>query len=133
MNRLKNLLFAIACASFMLVVSQDHSSININEVTINQHTVFGITTNSLITIFGEPLNIENDFLEMENATAQIYNYEGASFWFSNKKLVYFKITGNNYYFLNNNLAVGQNINNVEPLFPLSFANKSNNALIINAN
>lgn len=131
MNRKIKLLTTISCLSFILCFSQNYSSISINEVTVNQNIVYGINTASLIILFGEPINIENDFLEMENDTAQIYNYHGAKFWFLNNKLISFKITGNSYSIFSNNLTVGQNINNLENLFPLSFQNRASNSLIIN--
>lgn len=131
MNKKFNLFTFLYCLSFVVCFSQNHSRISINEVTINQNIVYGINTASLITLFGEPINIENDFLEMENATSQIYNYHGAMFWFLYDKLISFKIIGNNYDVFDHNLTVGQNINNLESLFPHSFQNRSGNSIIIN--
>lgn len=130
MNKI-SLLTAIFCLSFILCFSQNYSNISINDVTINQNIIYGINSTSLVTIFGDPINIDNDFLEMENGIAQVYNYHGAKFWLLNNKVISFKITSNNFNIFNSNLTVGQNINNLQNLFPLSFANRSNNATIIN--
>ena len=58
------------------------NTIDSNELTVNGIIVIGKNKSILATNFGQPINIEKSFSEMDNEDMYIYKYDGIVFYVS---------------------------------------------------
>lgn len=99
------------------------NTINSNELTINGIVVMGQNKSVLISNFGQPLEIEKDFSEMDNIDMYIYKYNGVVFYVIKDLIDDYEITNNKYNFTKHNIKVGDNIHKLKNIFPLSYDKK----------
>lgn len=86
----------------------------------------------ILKTFGKPDRIEDYFFEMDNVKGKKYSYNNGLVLFCvHNSLESFEITGKNYSFTSKNIKVGDAIADLEMIFPLSFAAKSDTVLKIN--
>ena len=107
-----------------------NNSISSSQATINGYSVFKTSSQILIQNFGQPLNVEEYFFEMENTTGELYHYDGLSFYVIDDKIDGFEITGDQYEFTSGNIAVGDGIDLLQSTFPNSFSNKGEGEMIV---
>ena len=110
-----------------------NNTIHSSEITINGTQFFGKEISLVTQHFGQPNTIEDYYFEMDDVMSQKYNYYGIIFTVINNRTYSFEITGSNYTFTNNNIKVGDNISTLQSIYPLSYANKTNNSLTIRFN
>jgi hypothetical protein len=108
--------------------AQDRNTINSNELTINGVNYLGENISFVTQNLGQPFIIEDYYFEMDDVMSKKYNYKGILFYFVNNKVNSFEITGNSYSFTNNNIKVGDNIEILSSIFPLSFTNKRSDSI-----
>lgn len=128
---IKTGIISIVCYLTFLNCLGQIDTISKNDITVNHNIVLGMNTENFTTLFGIPFSTRNEYLEMSDKNALIYQYNGGTFWFVDSSLYYFRIYGSEFSVFNSSITVNQNINATELLFPLSFLHKSNNSLIIN--
>jgi hypothetical protein len=128
---IKTGIISIICYLTFLNCNAQINTISKNAITLNNNIVLGMSTENFTTLFGIPIATQNEYFEISNKNALVYQYDGGTFWFVDNSLHYFRIYGSAFSVFNNGITVNQNINVTELMFPLSFQNKSNNALIIN--
>ncbi|WP_144439129.1 hypothetical protein [Lutibacter profundi] len=107
--------------------AQDNT-INYNELTINDINFLGNNVSLVIQHLGQPNTIEEYYFEMQDVMSQKYKYNDIIFTVINNRTYSFEIIGSNYTFTSNNINVGDNINKLQPIYPLSFTSKSSDAL-----
>ncbi len=110
-----------------------NNTIHSSEITINGTQFFGKEASLVTQHFGQPYSIKDYYFEMDDVMSQKYNYYGIIFTVINNRTYSFEITGSNYTFTNNNIKVGDNISTLQSIYPLSYANKTNNSLTIRFN
>ena len=82
----------------------------------------------IITKFGNPINIMNEFDEMLQSNLKHLKYNGADVWFLNNELFRIIFTNNNYCFAMSNdkvIKVGDSIDLVAELFPVAWKDQEN--------
>jgi hypothetical protein len=100
------------------------NTIKANELTINGHVIIGKNKSMLISNFGQPLEIEKDYNEMDEVDMYIYKYDGAVFYVMKNLIDSFSIIGSEYSFTKHDIKIGDNIQKLKYIFPLSFKEKS---------
>lgn len=104
--------------------------INSSEATINGISFLGNDNDvALVTQhLGQPNTIEDYYFEMDDLMGQEYQYNGILFHIANNRVEFFEITGSGYSFTKHNIKVGNNIETLSSIYPLSFADKGRNWL-----
>jgi len=125
--KLNLIIIALVIGSFS---SAQYNVITSNELTINGTQFFGEDVSVVIQHLGQPNTIEDYYFEIDDVMSQNYNYNGVLFTVISNRTYSFEITGSNYAFTSNNIKVGDNINTLQPIYPLSYANRSHNSLVI---
>ena len=125
------LIFSLLLMSFTCK-AQDNS-INSSELTINGVNFLGNNVNLVTEHFGQPNSIEDYYFEMDKVMSKKYSYKGILFTIINNSVYSFEITGSNYAFTSHSINIGDNISNLQSIFPLSFANKSLEAFSLDFN
>lgn len=128
---IKTGIISIICYLTFLNCNGQINAISKNDIMVNNNIILGMSTENFTALFGIAISTRNEYFEIDDKNALVYQYDGGTFWFVDNSLHYFKIYGSAFSVFNNGITVNQNINATELLFPLSFVNKSNNALIIN--
>lgn len=121
------LIFSLLTISYSCK-AQDRNTINSNELTINGVNYLGENVSLVTQNLGQPFTIEDYYFEMDDVMSKKYNYKGILFYIVNNKVNSFEITGNGYSFTNHNIKVGNNIETLSPIYPLSFTNKRSDSL-----
>jgi hypothetical protein len=109
------------------------NAISTSELTVNNVEFLGSNVSSVTQHLGQPHSNENYYLEMDDVMSQKYIYSGIIFYIVNSMVDSFEITGNTFNLTKNNIKVGDNISTLQTVYPLSFANRSNNSLTIRFN
>lgn len=104
------------------------NKINSNELTINGINFIGNNVSLLIQHLGQPNAIEDFYLEMDEVMSQKYIYNGVSFTTVNNEVSSFEITSSSFSFTSHEIKVGDNINTLESIYPISYSNKGQNWL-----
>jgi len=130
---MKNTITIILLITTLLSCKAQDNTINLNELTINNTLFLGNNVNLVTQQFGQPNSIEDYYYEMDEVMSQKYNYNGILFYIIDNKVDSFEVTGNNYTFTNHNLKIGDNIQILQPIFPLSYSNRSNHSLVVEFN
>ena len=130
-NKLKTmkniiLLITITIASLSC---KAQNTINANELTINGVAIRGKNKSMLISNFGQPLEIEKGYSEMDKVDMYIYKYDGAVFYVMKNLIDDFEITKNKhsiskYSLTKHDIKIGDNIEKLKNIFPLSYSKKS---------
>ena len=87
----------------------------------------------MIQDFDQPNTIEDYYYEIEDVMSKKYIYNDILFYIIDDTVDSFEITGGNYLFTNNNIKIGDNIQNLNSFYPISFANKNSEALYLDFN
>ena len=108
------------------------NTINSNELTINGLVIIGEDKSILISNFGTPLEIEKGYSEMDEVDMYIYKYNGAVFYVMKNLIDSFSIIGSEYSLTKHDIKIGDNIEKLKDIFPLSYEkkNKTNLSLSI---
>lgn len=126
---MKTNLNIIAFLLYFISFSQEsnsikYSNININGISINQSKNFVISNLNLIdsgTIYlDEIANEENTIFTLVNNINDIKS----EFYFNSDSLTNFDLLDSSFYLNNSNLKVGNTINSIQSIFPISYNNKS---------
>ena len=130
-NKLKTmknmiLLITITIASLSC---KAQNTINANELTINGVAIRGKNKSMLISNFGQPLEIEKGYSEMDKVDMYIYKYDGAVFYVMKNLIDDFEITKNKhsiskYSLTKHDIKIGDNIEKLKDIFPLSYKKKN---------
>ena len=125
-NKLKTmkniiLLITITIASLSC---KAQNTINANELTINGVAIRGKNKSMLISNFGQPLEIEKGYSEMDKVDMYIYKYDGAVFYVMKNLIDSFSIIGSEYSLTKHDIKIGDNIEKLKNIFPLSYSKKS---------
>lgn len=118
MKKITILLFFATISTF----SQNFDKIKISELNINGKSFYQ-NTMSFQSEFGTPTLITTFLNEISNENWLEYRYINNSFYFDNDNLIEFLWTDNTFYFQSENIKVGENINEIEALFPFSYSKK----------
>lgn len=126
---MKTNLNIIAFLLYFISFSQEsnsikYSNININGISINQSKNFVISNLNLIdsgTIYlDEIANEENTIFTLVNNINDIKS----EFYFNSDSLTNFDLLDSSFYLNNSNLKVGNTINSIQSIFPISYNSKS---------
>jgi len=104
------------------------NTINRDEITINGHVIIGENKSVLISNFGTPLEIEKGYSEMGEVDMYIYKYDGAVFYVIKNLIDDFAITKSKhslskYSLTKHDIKIGDNIEKLKDIFPLSYKKK----------
>ena len=105
-----------------------NDTIDSSEITINGINCLSKNVDFLTEHFGSADSIQDYYFEMDEIMSQIYNYDGILFYVINDKVNSFEITNSNYAFTNHNIKIGDSINTLEALYPISYANREVDSL-----
>ncbi len=119
---MKNLLL-ITILTLISFNCKAQNTIDSNELTVNGIIVIGKNKSILATNFGQPINIEKSFSEMDNEDMYIYKYDGIVFYVLKDLIDDYEITNNKHSFTKNSIKIGDNIDSLKIVFPLSYEKK----------
>jgi hypothetical protein len=123
LKTMKNIILLITLTIASLSCKAQNT-INANELTINGVAIRGMNKSMLISNFGTPLEIEKGYSEMDEVDMYIYKYDGAVFYVMKNLIDDFEITKNKYRLTKYNIKIGDNIEKLKNIFPLSYSKKS---------
>jgi hypothetical protein len=123
LKTMKNIILLITLTIASLSCKAQNT-INANELTINGVAIRGMNKSMLISNFGTPLEIEKGYNEMDEVDMYIYKYDGAVFYVMKNLIDDFEITKNKYRLTKYNIKIGDNIEKLKNIFPLSYSKKS---------
>ena len=138
MKKITCLIFAILLSLY--TYGQDYSQYDridvYKDLTINGHIVFGITKEKMLESFGQPDKVEDFFFEMSNVNGNIFYYENGLKFYYPDYVDGFEINSNQYSVTNNNIKVGDSIENLKTFYQNSYNyaltnNKSGLVLLLN--
>lgn len=131
LKTMKNIILLITLTIASLSCKAQNT-INRDEITINGLVIIGENKSVLISNFGTPLEIEKGYNEMDEVDMYIYKYDGAVFYVIKNLIDDFEITKNKYRLTKYNIKIGDNIEKLKDIFPLSYKkkNKTNLSLSI---
>lgn len=112
-------------------VSYNFNSIDIGDVTINNLQLLGKDKSVLIQNFGQPQSISKEYWEMLYDTAYVYHYNGVVFYVLKNLVHSFDISTNGYRLTSDNIQIGDNIDRLKALYPISYENKKGNSVFLN--
>lgn len=99
------------------------------DLTINGKLIFGMNKSDLILNFGTPTKIEKGFSEMDESDMYFYKYDNdLDFTLIDNTVDTFRVLSNKYNFTKHNIKIGDDINKLKSLYPLSYQNKSNDGI-----
>jgi len=127
---MKRIIILIGFLVLNINCKAQNNTIISGEITINGHGVFGNDVTLLVQYFGQPNSIEDYYYEMRELTAKKYIYNGILFYIVNERFDSFEITGSSHTFTVHNVKVGESIEKLQSIYPLSYANKSNGGLML---
>ena len=102
--------------------------IKYNNVTINSVNYLGKNVSLVTQNFGLPNSIEDYYFEMQDVMTKKYKYNGILFYIVNNNVDSFEISNKNYTFSNYSIKVGDNIDTLYKIFPLSYSNRGIDSL-----
>ena len=128
LKTMKNIILLITLTIASLSCKAQNT-INRNEITINGLVIIGENKSVLISNFGQPLEIEKGYSEMDKVDMYIYKYDGAVFYVMKNLIDDFEITKNKhsiskYSLTKHDIKIGDNIEKLKNIFPLSYSKKS---------
>lgn len=131
LKTMKNIILLITLTIASLSCKAQNT-INRDEIRINGLVIIGENKSVLISNFGTPLEIEKGYNEMDEVDMYIYKYDGAVFYVIKNLIDDFEITKNKYRLTKYNIKIGDNIEKLKDIFPLSYKkkNKTNLSLSI---
>jgi len=131
LKTMKNIILLITLTIASLSCKAQNT-INRNEITINGLVIIGENKSVLISNFGQPLEIEKGYSEMDEVDMYIYKYDGAVFYVMKNLIDSFSIIGSEYSLTKHDIKIGDNIEKLKDIFPLSYEkkNKTNLSLSI---
>ena len=91
---MKKILLIIIVVSFSCK-AQDNS-ISSKELTINNSIILGGSLTNLTLIYGDPIEIEKSFSEMDEVDMFFYKYNGINFTIKENTVSTFRITSNKF-------------------------------------
>ena len=96
------------------------NTIKANELTINGHVIIGKNKSMLISNFGQPLEIEKGYSEIDEVDMYIYKYDGVVFYVIKNLIDDFEITStrNNstkYSLTKHDIKIGDNIEKLKDI------------------
>ncbi|MFS4456719.1 hypothetical protein [Maribacter sp. 2304DJ31-5] len=118
---------------FLGIISFNCSSQNTvdsSTLTINGINVIGKKKPILIQHFGQPVKIDKDFSEMSNEDMYLHHYNGVIFYVINDLVDDYEILNSNFKFTKHNIKIGENINRLKRIYPISFNKKGEEHLTI---
>lgn len=141
---MKNLFYSILFVVFIQQTVKcqvnEHNSIDINSMTLkksvnNNNSSLIIEKNQFISVFGNPSSSNNQVSEIDDLEYFKAYYLENSFWFVNDKLevIILKDSSFEIIYNNNSFKVGNNINYLNSLFPISFSARKDNQIFISIN
>ena len=129
LKTMKNILLLITLTIASLSCKAQNT-INANELIINGVAIRGKNKSMLISNFGQPLEIEKGYSEMDEVDMYIYKYDGAVFYVMKNLIDDFEITKNKYRLTKHDIKIGDNIEKLKNIFPLSYSKKSETNLSV---
>ena len=129
LKTMKNIILLITLTIASLSCKAQNT-INRDEITINGLVIIGENKSMLISNFGQPLEIEKGYNEMDEVDVYIYKYDGAVFYVIKNLIDDFEITKNKYRLTKHDIKIGDNIEKLKNIFPLSYSKKSETHLSI---
>jgi len=129
LKTMKNIILLITLTIASLSCKAQNT-INANELTINGVAIRGKNKSMLISNFGQPLEIEKGYSEMDEVDMYIYKYDGAVFYVIKNLIDDFEITKNKYRLTKHDIKIGDNIEKLKNIFPLSYSKKSETNLSV---
>ena len=130
---MKKIIIILSIITISFSCKSQDNIISSSESTINGINFLGNDVALVVQHFGQPNTIDDYYFEMQDVMTQRYTYSDILFTIMENKVYSFEITGSNYVFTNHNIKVGNNISIFEFIYPLSFANKSSDALSLDFN
>jgi hypothetical protein len=125
---MKKIILIICLITISISCKAQDNTIHSSEIIINGTQFFGNNVSLVIQHFGQPNTIEDYYFEMQDVMTKKYRYNGILFTVISNQVYSFEITGSNYAFTSNNVKIGNNILTLQSIYPLSFINKSSDAL-----
>ncbi len=119
----KNLSLLLLVVTIMSSNAQNNDSILFDQIMINTFSIVQ-TENSLIAILGNPNSIGNYENEIDKEEWLDYKYSVNSFYFFDNKLISFDLKNNTFYFNSPSIKPGNNISEVNSVFPNSYLNRA---------
>ena len=104
--------------------------VDLNTLTLNNIEFLGKSKSFLFSNLGQAINYEVIKSEMDNKNMCIYKYNGANFIIVDDIVDSFEINNSNFSFTSSNIKIGDNIDTLKTIYPLSFDNKSSKHLSI---
>jgi len=134
LKTMKNIILLITLTVASLCCKAQNT-INSNEITINGLVIIGEDKSVLISNFGQPLEIEKGYSEMDEVDMYIYKYDGAVFYVIKNLIDDFEIifTRNNstkYSLTKHDIKIGDNIEKLKDIFPLSYKKKRKTYILL---
>jgi len=127
---MKKIILILSIMIINISCKAQNNTINSTELTMNGINYLGNNVSLVTQYLGQPNTIENYYFEMNDEMSQKYHYNGVLFYILNNKVNSFEITTSNYSFSKYNIKIGDNIESLQTIFPLSFSNRTNNGLTI---
>jgi hypothetical protein len=115
---MKIIIFVVIVLISFNCKSQD--IIEMSKLTVNGINILGKDKSILISNFGQPSEIVNDYSEMDEKDMYEYKYIGLNVYIINNFVESFVITKNTYLLTTNNIKIGNNISSIENIFPNSY-------------
>lgn len=103
---------------------KSQNMVDLNTLTLNNVEFLAKSKSFLFSKLGEPIDFEVKKSEMDDKNMYIYKYNGAIFVIIDDIVDSFEINNSNFSFTTNNIKIGDNINILSNIYPLSFDNKS---------
>jgi hypothetical protein len=104
--------------------------VDVNTLTLNNIELLGKSKSFLFSNLGQPIDFEAIESEMDDKNMYIYKFNGANFIIIDDIVDSFEINNSNFLFTSNNIKIGDNIDTLNSVYPLSFNNKSSKHLSI---
>jgi hypothetical protein len=104
--------------------------VDVNTLTLNNIELLGKSKSFLFSNLGQPIDFEAIESEMDYKNMYIYKFNGANFIIIDDIVDSFEINNSNFLFTSNNIKIGDNIDTLNSVYPLSFNNKSSKHLSI---
>jgi hypothetical protein len=118
---MKKILFIIFILS--IKINAQNNIINYDDLKINTTSLETLSKNSILSSLGFSSNATNYVSEMTNESFLKYSLNNNFILFENEKMVGFSLDDATFYFINPNIKVGNNINSIATIYPLSFNNR----------
>ena len=119
---------------FVLLINYNckaqNSTINLNEATINDIQFYGKEVTIVVQNLGTPISIKDYYLETDKKMSKVYTYSNIIFYIINNRVDSFVIIGNSVLFSSHHIKIGDDIENLQSIYPTNFSNKGERNLIL---